>query len=222
MKSSKPTFFDVIFDLIFLGLCLAIGTIYLRSSIYLKALAFGIFAVLTIWSLAVGPRSSTGIKKFESHLLFRWCRILIGGGILLYLSMDLISDFPFAALGVIFIWIVINWHASARHSALQAQRRQLSKPIREKKSTSPGQKFSAADLIQGKTYYVIKEFTDYHGNLHPIGESWIFMQKNFLPYDDGLTLRGQRDGQDVWVYLQWREETQGAIIDNFHTYVEER
>lgn len=222
MKSLKPTFFDVLFDLIFLGACLILGAVYLRASLYLKASAFGGFAALTLWSLITSTRASAEVKKFESHLLFRMLRILIGGGILLYLSMDLIPAHPFVSLGVIVVWLVIGWHSSARHDALQAQRRQLSHPIRERKSTSPGQQFTASDLIQGKTYCVIKEFTDYHGNLHPVGESWQFMEKHFLPYDDGLTLRGQRDGQDVWVYLQWREETQGAIIDNFHTYIEEK
>ncbi|MFN8381674.1 MAG: DUF3601 domain-containing protein [Anaerolineales bacterium] len=222
MKSLKPTFFDIFFDLIFLGTCLIIGTVHLRSGLYLKALTFGGFATLTLWSFVVGMHASAEIKKFESHLLFRMFRILIGGGILLYLSKDLILAHPFVALSMISVWLVIGWHSSARHDALQAQRRQLLYPIQEKKFTSPGQKFTASDLIPGKTYSVIKEFTDYYGNLHLIGESWQFMEKHFLPYDDGLTLRGQRDGQDIWVYLQWRKETQGEIIDNFHMYVEEK
>jgi hypothetical protein len=70
-------------------------------------------------------------------------------------------------------------------------------------------------------YIVIKSFTDYDGIIHSIGEQWRFVEKNFLPYEDGLTLRVERNGRSETLRLQWRAETQGQIIDDFSEYVEE-
>ncbi|MEW6401359.1 MAG: DUF3601 domain-containing protein [Chloroflexota bacterium] len=86
---------------------------------------------------------------------------------------------------------------------------------------SPTRKFTAADLVPGQTYRVLAAFKDYDGMLHPIGETWRFVQKNFLPYEDGLTLFVERDGQHVSIRLQWRDEAQGQIIDNFSDFVSE-
>ena len=82
-------------------------------------------------------------------------------------------------------------------------------------------KFTAADLVYGRTYTVVKMFMDYDGITHAIGERWRFVEKNFLPYDDGLTLHIERNGQSDTLRLQWRAEAQAEIIDNFSEYVEE-
>ena len=82
-------------------------------------------------------------------------------------------------------------------------------------------KFTAADLVPGKTYTVFTAFEDYDGITHRIGEHWRFVEKNFLPYEDGLTLIVERNGQTAPFRLQWREEAQGQIIDNFSDFVEE-
>ena len=82
-------------------------------------------------------------------------------------------------------------------------------------------KFTAADLIKGKSYKVIKTFEDYDGITHAVGESWRFVGKDFLPYEDGLSLHIERNRQNVTLRLQWREETQGELIDNFSDFVEE-
>ena len=89
------------------------------------------------------------------------------------------------------------------------------------KSIPPKPMFTASELVSDKKYCVIKNFTDYYGVSHPIGECWKFVEKHFLPYEDGLTLHCQKDGQDYSIHLQWREETQGEIIDNFYLYVQE-
>jgi hypothetical protein len=81
-------------------------------------------------------------------------------------------------------------------------------------------KFTAADLIPEQTYLVIKEFKDFDGVLHPVGEAWTFVEKNFLPYDDGLSLFVDRNGQRVQFRFQWREESQAEVIDNFSDFVE--
>jgi uncharacterized protein DUF3601 len=86
---------------------------------------------------------------------------------------------------------------------------------------TPKRKFTAADLIPGKTYQVVRAFEDYDGAIHPIGEQWRFVGKNFLPYEDGLTLIIERNGPDRSIRLQWRDETQGPIIDDFSDFVEE-
>jgi hypothetical protein len=82
-------------------------------------------------------------------------------------------------------------------------------------------KFTAADLISGQTYRVTKTFTDYDGIPHAVGESWRFVGKDFLPYEDGLSLHVESNGQNMTLRLQWRAETQGELIDNFSDFVEE-
>ena len=87
--------------------------------------------------------------------------------------------------------------------------------------TPSQRKFTAADLITGKSYKVTKTFKDYDGITHVVGESWRFMRKDFLPYEDGLSLHVESNGQNMTLRLQWREETQGELIDNFSDFVEE-
>jgi hypothetical protein len=82
-------------------------------------------------------------------------------------------------------------------------------------------KFTAIDLVPQQIHLVVKEFKDFDGAIHPVGESWRFLEKSFLPYDDGLSLFVERDGQRVQFRFQWREEGQAEIIDNFSDYVEE-
>ena len=81
-------------------------------------------------------------------------------------------------------------------------------------------KFTATDLIPGQTYRVITAFKDYDGSMHPIGETWRFVEKNFLPYEDGLSLFVEMNGQNTSIRLQWRTESQGEIIDSFSGFVE--
>jgi hypothetical protein len=81
------------------------------------------------------------------------------------------------------------------------------------------QNFTAAELIPGQTYCVIRNFIDYDGIVHPIGEYWRFRTKNFLPYEDGLSLFVEKDGIKISFRLQWRAESQAQIIDNFSNYV---
>jgi hypothetical protein len=85
----------------------------------------------------------------------------------------------------------------------------------------PKRKFTAADLIPGKSYRVVVAFADYGGGVHPAGECWCFIRQDFLPYEDGLTLFLERNGREVTLRLQWRAETQAEIIDSFSDFVEE-
>ena len=74
-------------------------------------------------------------------------------------------------------------------------------------------------LKQGQRYVVTKAFVDYDKIVHPIGEEWIYLGTNFLPYEDGLTLHVVEGGVSRDYRLQWRSEQQAKIIENFNTYV---
>lgn len=87
-------------------------------------------------------------------------------------------------------------------------------------SSNP-KKFDASRLVPNQLYRVIAPFTDYDGKVHPIGEEWRFIEKNFVPYDDGLSLFVEQNGQRIQIRMQWIDEAQAPIIDNFSDYVEE-
>ena len=78
---------------------------------------------------------------------------------------------------------------------------------------------TAANLVPGQIYRVTAPFTDYDGMTHPVGETWRFVSKNFLPYEDGLTLEVEQDGHRQVIRLQWRPESQEEIIKGFAGYV---
>lgn len=80
-------------------------------------------------------------------------------------------------------------------------------------------RFTAASLVPGRRYQVVVAFQDYDGTVHPVGESWRFVSKDFLPYEDGLTLNVEQDGQPASIRLQWRTEAQGQLIDAFSDFV---
>lgn len=75
-------------------------------------------------------------------------------------------------------------------------------------------------LEQEQPYKVIKEFIDYDKEVHPVGESWIYIGTAFLPYEDGLSLFVKKDNVETTYRLQWRKEEQAYIIDNFKDFVE--
>jgi hypothetical protein len=74
-------------------------------------------------------------------------------------------------------------------------------------------------LIAGQRYCVRQEFTDYDRQVHPVGETWVFIGTHFLPYEDGLTLHVQANGLPMVYRLQWRPEEQAHLLDNFAQYV---
>jgi hypothetical protein len=76
------------------------------------------------------------------------------------------------------------------------------------------------NLISGQDYLVIKPFVDYDGIVHDVGEIWTYQGTNFLPYDDGLTLHVLVDNKAIVYRLQWRNDAQAEIIENFKEYVE--
>jgi hypothetical protein len=74
-------------------------------------------------------------------------------------------------------------------------------------------------LISGQRYRVINEFTDYDGLLHCVGETWVFEQTNFVPYEDGLTLHVSAHGLPQVYRFQQRPEEQAALIAHFTDFV---
>lgn len=75
------------------------------------------------------------------------------------------------------------------------------------------------DLIPGQKYKITKTFIDFDNTTHPIGETWIFVETNFLPYEDGLTLHVLKDAIKVIYRLKWTEEEQSNIIRSFKDFV---
>ena len=80
--------------------------------------------------------------------------------------------------------------------------------------------YTAADLIPERTYRVCSAFKDYDGQLHEVGETWRFLRKNFVPYDDGLSLFVEQGGRQIQIRLQWRQDAQADVIDRFSDHVD--
>lgn len=80
--------------------------------------------------------------------------------------------------------------------------------------------FGAFSLVEGATYRVVQEFKDHSGIVHPVGETFRYLSKNFFPYDAGLTLFIEMDGKERTIRLQDYPEEQGPIVDGFSKYVE--
>ena len=77
-----------------------------------------------------------------------------------------------------------------------------------------------AFLEAGKRYRVIREFTDFDGDVHRVGEEWTFLGSSFVPYEDGLSLFVSFDGASEWqIRMQWRPEAQGRVLDALSSYL---
>jgi len=81
--------------------------------------------------------------------------------------------------------------------------------------------FSAFELKANATYRVVTPFKDFDGVSHPVGESWRYQSRNYLPYHAGLTLNiDNADGQRS-IRFQDYPEAQEDIINSFSDYVVE-
>ncbi|MDB6077777.1 MAG: hypothetical protein JWO82_1524, partial [Akkermansiaceae bacterium] len=62
--------------------------------------------------------------------------------------------------------------------------------------------FSAFELEEGALYEVIAAFEDFDGATHPAGDRWRYLSRNYFPYDAGLTLYVEREGNPATIRLQ--------------------
>jgi hypothetical protein len=77
-----------------------------------------------------------------------------------------------------------------------------------------------SNLKKDKTYAVIKEFTDFDGKIHRVGETWTFAKTTFLPYESGLSLFVIENGKNVMYRFQDIAEEQQELLSDFMSYVE--
>lgn len=75
-------------------------------------------------------------------------------------------------------------------------------------------------LASGQRYVVVRPFTDFDRDAHPVGETWTFIGSAFLPYDDDLSLFVETDTGLRHIRMQWRAEEQGPIIDRLDQFIE--
>ena len=76
-------------------------------------------------------------------------------------------------------------------------------------------------LHAGQRYRVVREFVDYDGHRHPVGEEWCFCGWSFVPYEDGMSFFVSLDDRQEWqLRLQWRDDAQGAILDHLTDYLQ--
>ncbi|BCW88867.1 hypothetical protein sos41_20110 [Alphaproteobacteria bacterium SO-S41] len=73
-------------------------------------------------------------------------------------------------------------------------------------------------LQPGHAYRVAAEFTDYDGDVHPAGESWTYLSKNYLPYDGGLSLFVSLDGMQEW-HIRMQDQDQAEILHHLDSYI---
>ncbi|WP_431474387.1 DUF3601 domain-containing protein [Marinobacter sp. KM021] len=74
-------------------------------------------------------------------------------------------------------------------------------------------------LSQGEQYSVQREFSDYDGIAHPVGEVWEFIGSNFVPYHDGLSLFAKINGEEQQIRLQGSPGEQATVIEDLNEYL---
>jgi hypothetical protein len=77
-----------------------------------------------------------------------------------------------------------------------------------------------SNLKSGSSYIVIKEFTDYDGKIHELGETWTFVKTAFLPYESGLSLFVIESEKEIIYRFQDEAEEQKDLLNDFMNYVE--
>ena len=88
-------------------------------------------------------------------------------------------------------------------------------------SANAGLRLPHRHLTPGRRYRVARAFTDYDGHRHEAGETWTFLGASFSPHEDGQSLFVSLDGSQEWdIRLQWRPETQGAVLDALGDFIQ--
>lgn len=76
-----------------------------------------------------------------------------------------------------------------------------------------------SDLVKGKTYIVIKEFTDYDGRKHPVGEKFEFDLYDYYFLDMGYTLYIKKNGEEKIMRLKDHKKHQAQLIKTLPDYI---
>ena len=76
------------------------------------------------------------------------------------------------------------------------------------------------NLIAATKYIVKREFIDYDKIIHPIGETWVFVNISYVAYHDGVCLHVLFNESPTKYRFMDIPEEQKAIIDNFLDYVD--
>jgi hypothetical protein len=79
--------------------------------------------------------------------------------------------------------------------------------------------WEAGCMERNRAYRVVQPFLDADGDLHDVGEEWIFLGAMFSRYDDELVLGVQLNGQEYRISLLWKPEAQESVVENFTRYV---
>lgn len=70
----------------------------------------------------------------------------------------------------------------------------------------------------GCTYEVIQAFNDYRNISYSVGDKFIFIGSNFVPYESGLSLFLDKNGCEWHLMLCIRPEFQQEVAHNLDKY----
>ena len=85
---------------------------------------------------------------------------------------------------------------------------------------SPETDWSLFRLRQQLRYVVVQQFVDADGDVHPVGETWVFLSTMFDRQTDLLLLCMRlADGTEWQIPLFWKPNAQQVIIENLHAYI---
>jgi hypothetical protein len=114
-----------------------------------------------------------------------------------------------------------------RRQAARAAREQREKAEREatdpknRPPPQPGRHVHRIRSVAASQVPRRAPFVDHDNVTHEVGERWTFLFKAFLPYEDGLSLVVERNGEQVHIRLQCRDDAQGPIVRSFWRFVVE-
>ena len=134
--------------------------------------------------------------------------------------MDTEFLFSLAALVVLAIGLGIAIRRTQKRIAKEEAERVVERPI-TRPPPNPDGTFTAFELWPQAKYRVVAAFVDYDNVSHEVGERWTFLRKAFLPYEDGLSLFVEANGQELHIRMQCRDDAQGPIVHAFSQYVVE-
>ncbi len=77
-------------------------------------------------------------------------------------------------------------------------------------------------LYPGRVYHVIKEFTDFKGDLHSVGEEWVLTKITWYPHESMFTLYADRKVYIEAIPLKLAKGYQGIVVNYIYEYIVEK